>query len=416
MIIIHLLQLVVLGIVAMTTTASSLSADQQQQQVVTVPITRSSTSLSKRHSRFRRNRALAAATKKVPLYNENDNVYLIIATLPDKSTYRLQIDTGSSDTWFRGGDCITNDDGSCIGNSVSTDPLSPGLVDLKLSYFDIYGTGYAVGEVYKTAVTIGGIASTMAIGVTSIEYDDQGEDGLLGLAYASLGDISDQVTPVKNVSGNWFDAASAISTKVFGVYLSSTKNGFTGEITFGGYDTSHYTGKITWLPLVKYSLVGPSAPVSYTSYGFYAFSIAKWTWSIPATSKVRGGKGNLFTTASDPYGPTNLAIADTGTTLMTIPTTPLIAMATALNLAYSNTLKAYPIPCSNSLPPVNFHYGSTTFSIPSSIFTYSLGNDLCSFGIVSGGDGLAIFGDVFTRAYYTFFDKAGHRVGYALAK
>lgn len=74
MMMMNVLQLVILGIVAITTTAntSAPEADQQQQQqrqqVITVPITRSTQGISEHHSRFRRN----AATKKAYLYNEND--------------------------------------------------------------------------------------------------------------------------------------------------------------------------------------------------------------------------------------------------------------------------------------------------------------------------------------------------------
>jgi hypothetical protein len=124
----------------------------------------------------------------------------------------------------------------------------------------------------------------------------------------------------------------------------------------------------------------------------------------------------LFTTASDPNGATNLAIADTGSTFIGIPTTPYNAIVSALNLNYNRRIQGYEVPCSNSLPPVEFHYGSTTFSIPSSIYAYPVASGVCVFGIAGEGDGFATFGDVFIRAYYTMFDKAGHRVGFALAK
>jgi hypothetical protein len=391
-----------------TTTASSIPTDQQQQQqVITVPIARSSSQSgggSNRRSHLR-SRALAT-TKKVALYNEQDSAFLINVTLPSNKWYLLQFDTGSSDTWFRGQYCYTDDfpDDSCTGRYVSVDPLSKGLVDLQLSYYDTYGSGSAGGEVYKTAVTIGGISSTIAVGVTSTENQDQGIDGILGMGYPSLGNIYAQETAV---SADWLGAASSISTKAFGVYLSSTSS---GEVTFGGYDTAHYSGKITWIPLVKYTADGSA------EYGYFSFSISKWTWSVTGNSKVPGGKGNVFTTYTDPNGATNLAVADTGSTAIMIPTTPAIKIAKALKLSYNNNLQGYTVPCSNSLPAVNFHYGSTTFTIPSSIYTYKTPTGVCFFGIAGGGDGLAVFGDVFTRAYYTMFDKAGHRVGFALAK
>jgi hypothetical protein len=416
-----LLLLLILLILAIAATATTSSVPpHHEQQVIIVPISR--VHLKGHHqggptSRYRN--LITKTTHSVPLYNEQNYNYLVNVTLPDKRWYLLLLDTGSSDTWFRGQYCLTTDGSSCTGRNVSTVPLSPGLVDLQLSFVIIYGSDYVAGEVYKAAVAVGGVSSTIAMGVSFIEYDQLGIDGVLGMGYQGNGYISNQVTPFTHVPGNWFDEASFFQTKVFGVYLSSTSNGDKGEVTFGGYDATRYTGKVTWIPLVKFALKGLSYTPSFTTYGFYAFSIATWTWSIIADQAlgVVGGKGDLFTTATDPYGPTNMTIADTGSFFITIPTTPSHEIGAALNLKYNVANQAYTVPCKNSLPPVNFHHGlSTTFSIPSSIYTFPLTSNECFFGIMGGGDGVATFGAAFTRAYYTMFDKAGHRIGYALAK
>ncbi len=388
-----------------TTTTTSVATE-----VRTVPITR------QEHAKKPMLRAISRASgssnelSSAPLVFSSGG-FFISATLSDGNSYFLLIDTGSSDTWFRGQFCSTPNDStdtSCIGRNVTVNPLSHGLTDLKLSFYTQYGAGFLVGSIYKASVAIDGVSSTIAVGVSNIEGQLQGIDGILGLGYSSLGEISSQITPRKGVSGNWFDASS-FKNKQFGVYLSKAANGFTGELTLGGYDTKRYTGNIVWIPLIKQPSPG--------SYGYFSFSIASWTWSVGANYAllVPGGKGNLSTPASDPQGATNFAIADTGTTLLMIATTPSNKIAAALNLAYDSTLQLYSLPCQNSYPPVNFHYGKTTFSIPSSVYTIvSTGG--CYFGIVGGGDGITIFGDVFTRAYYTMFDKANFRVGYALAK
>jgi saccharopepsin len=43
-----------------------------------------------------------------------------------------------------------------------------------------------------------------------------------------------------------------LKKSLFGVWLGNTADGGEGgEVTFGGVDKSHYTGKITWAPVVR---------------------------------------------------------------------------------------------------------------------------------------------------------------------
>ncbi|CAK6984011.1 pepsin A-like, partial [Scomber scombrus] len=69
-------------------------------------------------------------------------------------------------------------------------------------------------------------------------------DGILGLAFQSL--ASDNVVPV-------FDnmvSEGLLPQPMFSVYLS--RNSEQGsEVVFGGLDSSHYTGPVTWIPLTS---------------------------------------------------------------------------------------------------------------------------------------------------------------------
>ncbi|KAJ3107002.1 hypothetical protein HK100_003650 [Physocladia obscura] len=344
------------------------------------------------------------------LINEQNNLYTVPVTLSDGNVYTFDLDTGSSDLWVRGIECQGDD--SCAGNAANYSDFSY----VGFPFVDLYGSGAAAGYVFKANATIASFTSELLIGLTAIELQDTGSDGLLGLAFSSIGTLSYQVTPHVNISGNWFDALN-LDNPVFGFYLSNYADGDNGEVTFGGYDAAKYSGDPAWFDLQN--IISRPTP----SPGYWTISINDWTWSVDATDSSPGGSGPLL----DPKAtyPIQYTIADTGTTLVYLPDVVFNSLALgALKATYNPDplVEDYVIPCTNSLPNVNFYsaVANATFSIPSSIYTYvagtdSLNNTVCIPGFQPGGDQLGIFGDVFTRAYYTFFDKKNLRLGYAPA-
>ncbi|KAJ3092667.1 hypothetical protein HK100_006892, partial [Physocladia obscura] len=136
-----------------------------------------------------------------------------------------------------------------------------------------------------------------------------------------------------------------------------------------------------------------------------------------------GGKftvnGASTTVTDGSYG----AIADTGTTLLLVPS----SIATALNKAigsgsYSSSEGIYPIACSiyNTGPSIVFTLGSVSISIGPNQYVLSNLDGTCISGIttigtISSGSIAYIFGDTFLRAAYTVFDVANNRLGFAQA-
>ncbi|KAJ3115851.1 hypothetical protein HK100_001221 [Physocladia obscura] len=344
-----------------------------------------------------------SATTSGNLANVENFLYLVNVTLSDGNIWPIDLDTGSSDVWFRTAYCYSPDSSCDVNYSNATDgsvyPETP------FYFVDTYGSGAAAGIVGYSNVTLGGLNAEILVGLSILLVEQQ--QGLLGLAFSSLGVISSSVTPYVHVSGNWFDALN-LDNPVFGFYLSDYADGDYGEITLGGYDSEKYTGDITWQPLVNVTedYLGNPSP------GYWTFSLLPWTWSVPGTS-ASGAIGSSNT----PY-----AIADTGTTLLIVPNDVALGVYAALNITFNNDpdIQDYTIPCTNNLPPFVFSYEGVDFPIPSEIYTLlagtdSLGNDVCIPGITGGGDGIAIFGDIFLRTYYSFYDKKNIQLGFAKA-
>ncbi|KAJ3107004.1 hypothetical protein HK100_003652 [Physocladia obscura] len=359
--------------------------------------------LAKVSSRINGLASVSSSTSAV-LTNEADDLYTVPVTLSDGKIYTFDLDTGSSDLWVRGSEC--QGDSSCTGNVANyTDFPYTGF-----SYVDTYGLGASAGYVFEANATIATLTSTLLIGLTAIEIEMSGSDGLLGLAFSSLGVMSQQAGLILNKTANWFDALN-LDNPVFGFYLSNYADGDNGQVTFGGYDSSKYSGDIAWFDLQNIITSPEPSP------GYWTFSITDWFWSVGRTASVPGGNGTLQTPT------TQYAIADTGTTLIGLPTTVYQELVLgALNATYNSDplVQDYVIPCENDFPDVKFFSATAnrTFTIPASVYTFvagtdSLNNTFCIAGFEGGGDGVAILGDVFMRPYYSFFDKKNLRVGFA---
>ncbi|KAG9330588.1 hypothetical protein JZ751_023724, partial [Albula glossodonta] len=178
-------------------------------------------------------------------------------------------------------------------------------------------------------------------------------DGILGLAFPSI--ASGGATPV-------FDnmmSQGLVSQDLFAFYL--TPNGETGSVvTFGGYDSSYFTGSINWVPLTSETY-----------------------WQI----KVDYMKINGQVVACAQGCP---AIVDTGTSLIAGPSVPIGNIQRAI----------YPlINCQNMAAMPDFIIGisGVEYVLPASAYLLHLW----------------ILGDVFIREYYSIFDRANNRVGLA---
>ena len=155
-----------------------------------------------------------------------DQAYLCPVTV-GASTLNLDFDTGSSDLWVFSSETPANE---ATGHSVYK-PSSSGKVLTGESWSITYGDqSGAAGNVYADKVVVGGVtATTQAVeAATSVSTEftqDTGSDGLLGLAFSSI----NQVTPNKQTT--FFDTVSSTLAKK--LFTADLKKGTAGSYTFG---------------------------------------------------------------------------------------------------------------------------------------------------------------------------------------
>lgn len=135
------------------------------------------------------------------------------------------------------------------------------------------------------------VISKQSIGVASSSSGFSGVDGILGLGPVSLtsGTVSG-TSKVPTVADNLY-SQKKISTEVLGVSYNPTTSYTTanGELTFGGVDSSKFTGSITYASIT-------------------AKSPAKYYWGLDQSISYGSSGSNVLSSTA--------GILDTGTTLV----------------------------------------------------------------------------------------------------
>jgi hypothetical protein len=315
-----------------------------------------------------------------PVINEIDSY--IAEVKVGSQTFNLIVDTGSSNTWVGASTTFTaGSTGKSTGDAVSVS----------------YGSGSFSGTEYTDTVSVGGSStSKQSIGVASTATGFTGVDGIIGFGPVDLTESTvTGATTVPTFLEN-LKSSGVISTNVLGVSFApesgSDSNDSNGELTFGGVDSTKYTGSITYTPAV--------APY----------------WGV-AVSEFKFG---TTTVGSSSYS----GIVDTGTTLIYVPT----AVYTKYLKASGGKLDATTgLVKTTKKPTKNFSLvvGGTTFTltpdqylVPEAQYTnfgisgtgyYSYIND----GGSSSPD--TILGMTFLENYYSVFDTDNSRIGLATA-
>ncbi|CAO2636822.1 Cathepsin E [Lemmus lemmus] len=184
-----------------------------------------------------------------PLINYLDMEYFgTISIGSPPQNFTVIFDTGSSNLWVPSVYCTSP---ACKTHPVFHPSQSSTYEEVGNRFSIHYGTGSLTGIIGADQVSVGGLTvegqqfgeSVKEPGQTFVNAEF---DGILGLGYPSL--AAGGVTPV-------FDnmmAQNLVDLPIFSVYLSSDTQGSSGsELTFGGYDPSHFSGSLNWIPVTK---------------------------------------------------------------------------------------------------------------------------------------------------------------------
>jgi len=286
-------------------------------------------------------------------------------------TLNMDFDTGSSDLWVFSTELPSSEStGHTLYNpsKSSTAKLLSGY-SWDISYGD--GSG-ASGNVYTDTVSIGASTVTSqcvepAQSVSS-EFVSDTSDGLVGLAFDSI----NTVTPTSQKTF-FSNAELSLPSPVF---TANLKKGAVGNYNFGYIDSSEYTGSIT------YTTVN-------TANGFWEFT----------GSGYAVGSGSFVSSSID-------GIADTGTTLLYLPTAAVKAYyAKVSGASYNSAQGGYIFSCSATLPSLTLGIGSYRAVVPGTYLNYAPVSSTKCFGGVqeNTGIGFSIYGDIFLKSQFVVF-------------
>ncbi|EKM61624.1 uncharacterized protein PHACADRAFT_112385 [Phanerochaete carnosa HHB-10118-sp] len=330
---------------------------------------------------------LAEREGSLPVTNTATSYTAEVGVGDPATTYNLIVDTGSSNTWVGAGSKYV---------ATSTSKNTDNTVSVS------YGSGSFSGEEYTDQVTLGSLViNDQSIGVASQSEGFQGSDGILGIGPVDLTENTVSNTgAVPTVTDNLF-SQGLIPASVVAVYFEPTtqESVTNGELTFGGTDSSKYTGDINYIPLTR------TSPASQY-------------WGIDQ-SITYGSTSILSSTAG---------IVDTGTTLTLIATDAFKSYQAATGAVLDKNSGLLRITSSQyqSLQSLNFNIGGVTYELspnaqiwPRSLNTAIGGSSGDIYLIVSdlgsnSGEGLDfVNGQTWLERFYSVYDTDNQQLGLA---
>jgi len=299
--------------------------------------------------------------------------------------FNVIFDTGSSNLWIPGVSCGLN----CGLHPEYNSTLSSTYIKNGSTFSIDYVSGPVSGFLSVDTVTLGGLAIKQQkfaeINVVTglgLAYDLGKFDGILGMAFQSI-----SVDNIPTVYDN-METQGLVDSSMFGLFLGAT-DGAVGELMLGGYDSTHFSGELSWVPLISESY-----------------------WEVELDGLSLGGQ--RMTNATK-------AVLDSGTSILAGPSSDVAALAAKCGATpFPLRPSEYLIDCTlvPNLPVIAVILGGVQFTLTGAEYVLNV-EGVCLFGF-TGVDipeprgPLWIMGDVFIRKYYTVFDNAGAgRLGFA---
>lgn len=306
------------------------------------------------------------------------------------TSYQLIVDTGSSNTWVGSGR-------SYVRTSTSVQTSNRVAVT--------YGSGSFSGNEFTDTVTLGTLVIPgQSIGVATRSTGFEGTDGILGIGPVdlTLGTLSPATNSlIPTVTDNLF-ANGQITANEIGISFEPTNTVeiVNGELTWGGTDSSKFSGSISFTPRTSTSpsslFWGINQSVRYGA----STTILSQTAGIVDTGTT------LVLLASDAitrYRSATGAVLDNNTGLLRLTTAQF---ANLQSLFFTTNGVTYELTANAQIWPraLNTAIGGNTNSV------YLIVGDI---GTPSGEGFDFVNGYAFLERFYSVFNSANGSVGFA---
>uniref|UniRef100_A0A8C3VLM7 Peptidase A1 domain-containing protein n=1 Tax=Catagonus wagneri TaxID=51154 RepID=A0A8C3VLM7_9CETA len=325
-----------------------------------------------------------------PFTNYLDSFYfgeISIGTSPQN--FLVLFDTGSSNLWVPSTYCQTQ---ACSDHNRFNPNQSFTFRLNGQTYTLSYGSGSLSVVVlgYDTVTVQNIVIDNQEFGLSESEPSNPFYysyfDGILGMAYPSLA-VGNSPAVMQSMRQQ-----DQLTQPIFSFYFSRGSV-YGGELILGGVDTQLYSGQMAWTPVTR-----------------------ELYWQIAIQEFAIGDQATGWCSS-----PSCQAIVDTGTFLLAVPQQYLASFLQVTGAEEAEN-GDFVIACDSveSMPTVTFIISGSRFPLPPSAYVFN-NNDYCRLGTEasylppSSGEPLWILGDVFLKEYYSVYDMANNRVGFALS-
>ena len=357
-----------------------------------------------------------------------------IAIGTPQQSFNVILDTGSSCLWVVSSKSAlaSRIDFLHYYNSVESATYAPDGEVWEIQY----GVGQCRGFLSNDSIRIGDMAvHNQTFGeATALSANflnpNQPLDGILGMAFTG-GACNDWPTLLDNLY-----TQEQISRKLFSFHLDR-RDGEAEQNTviFGKADRSAYEGEIVWtdvlhaphrpphmwfVHLQQMSLTSPEA--LHNPSNKQPATDNTNTNTNRSSNPISSGAhdGPLFTFCSSLDSPC-LALPDTGTSFLTVPTRLFILIIEGITLnrddcLMDSSMNVFCLNAPNNLPIITFNFNGKNFFLTGE--DYTLPNKQIAIQVLDFGLpdlNIIILGDVFLRSIYTVFDADKWKVGFATA-